>query len=48
MGTESEINATTKYVQTNFIYIRIMGQLAVVHLTTSFVHMPTNDDHKAL
>jgi len=48
MGPESEINATTKYVQTKFYLQRIMEPLAVLHLTTVFIHMCTNNDHKAL
>jgi len=32
----------------NFIYIRVMESLAVVYLTILFIHMCTNDDHKAL
>jgi len=31
-----------------FIYIRVMGPLTVVYVTTLFIHICTNDDHKAL
>jgi len=48
MRAESEINATTKYVQTKFYLHKNYGTIGSCSLTTLFVHMCTNDDHKAL